>query len=226
MPQNDKHQYWMMHIDLLEGVSELLVSYCQKMSALICCEENGEETGKPHVHILLALPEPTSAQTLINRLKKHFVGVELGRGTFSHTVWRTHGLDKMTEQYVCKGPSKTVKTPPIVRYMSWLDDVNEHHENYWKRHYAIQAENAQPKGKAKLSYSETIIQDVITSIKDDHIPSEDIFRVACERLCHKFKGQKNDHILFPMVQRIEYEFNPSVVKEELYLRLLKKKSNY
>jgi len=112
MPQNEKYKNWMMHIDLLPGVAERLVDYCKKINALICVEENGEETGKPHVHILVSLPEPTSSQTLINRLRKHFVGVDLQKGSFSHSVWRSYGLDKDTEQYVCKGPSKTIKTPP------------------------------------------------------------------------------------------------------------------
>ena len=226
MPSNDKYMAYMLHIDLLPGVREKLVDYCVKLPALVCCEENGEETGKPHVHILTVLPKPESKQTLINRLKKHFSDTDFSKGTFSHSVWDSYmdPSNNKVEQYVCKGPSKTEKLPPIVLYKNWLDDVMIHHENYWNRNREIAQEN---KSKVKkMTYNETLVGEIISELKEENICNEDIYRVACGKLIHKFKGKINDHVAYPMIQQIEYVFNPTEVKDSFHMRMLKKKSNY
>jgi len=226
MPNNDKHPAYMMHIDLLPGVKERLVDFCVNLPALICCEENGEESGKPHVHLLTILPKPESKQTLINRLKKHFKDVEFEKSNFSHSVWADYLNDHQShaKQYVCKGPSKSVKTPPIVLYKNWLDDPLVHHENYWIRNAEIVEENKDK--KKKQTYYEVLADDIISELREDGIQSEEVYRVACHKLIHKTKGKINDHVAFPVLQKIEYHFNPTDVKDAFHQRMLKKKSNY
>lgn len=227
MPANDKHIAWMIHVDLVEGVREKLVEYCQTLPALICCEENGEETGKPHVHILAVLPEPTSKQTLGNRLKKI---LPVSGPQFSFVCWEDFNSPdplKATraQQYVCKGPSKSVKSPPIVLHKNWLDDELVHHEAYWQRWGEITAEN---KDKIKkMSYNDQMVAEIIEEIRvDPSADTADIFALACKKILKRKKGRINDHVAFPLIQSIEYHFSPTQVTEAFYDRMLKKKNNY
>jgi len=222
MPANDKCLAWLIHIDLIEGVREKLADYCLKLPALVCVEENGEETGKPHIHILTVLEAPESKQTLGNRLKKIF---PVSGSQFSFVPWTDFNSPDNTkvQQYVCKGPSKSVKTPPIVLHKNWLDDVMIHHENYWKRSKEIALEN---KDKVKKgTHNDEMVAAIIDEIKKEKIDSNDIFHTACSKIVKWKKGKINDHVAWPLIQSIEYHFNPSEVTSAFYYRMLKKKQN-
>jgi len=222
MPANDKYPAWAIHIDLVEGVREKLGQYCASLPALVCVEENGEETGKPHVHILTVLTAPESKQTLGNRLKKIF---PVFGAQFSFVPWVDYESDSnfKVQQYTCKGPSKSVKTPPIVLYKNWLDDVMIHHENYWTRADQIAREN---KDKVKKgTVNDDMVTAIIEEIKNEKVDANSVFQVACSKVVKWKKGKINDHVAWPLIQSIDYHFNPSEVSSAFYYRMLKKKQS-
>jgi len=226
MPSDDSTISWMVGMDLLPGVREKLPDFCGQIGALICCEELGTQTEKPHVHILVIFPEPVSRITFRNRIKRYF-DIKFGKSELYLTQWTTCGKDKGLEEYVCKGPSTTLQTPPIVIYKNWIEDEQEHHKNWWTKHKELEAK---PSKKKNVNTTQDFINETITNFNHDKtvcdLPEPELFEYTTLYVVRKYKAKINDNILFPIIQSIVWNFHPKPIEREIHLRMLRKKSNY
>jgi len=225
MPSDDYAHHWMVGIDLIAGVREKLPDFCKHIGAVICCEEKGTQTQKDHCHALVSFPDPVSRITFRNRIKKFF-DIKFGKSELYLTIWTSYGRDKELEQYVCKGPSTTVQTPPIILYKNWIEDEMEHHEKWWTKHNMMSTEK---KSKTKSSTQELINETItlFSSTPDINSQTEsELFEYTTTYIVRKYKAKINDNILFPVIQSIVWHFHPTPIERDILMRMLKKKSNY
>lgn len=220
MPSDKTHDRIMIGINLLPGVRDKLADYCVKLPALICVEEVGEENEKDHVHILAALDPPVSNQTLRNRIKKHF-GVEFKKEELYISEWKTDTL----KHYVCKGPSKSVMTQPVILHTTWTpEEIQTYHEAYWQ--HAASAVKTSPAKRAKQDADE-LCDTIANTIKHKYIGNpdasiKDCHNEICSILLAKKIGRIGDHIAFPYVQAILYRIYPRWVEADFQDRMKRK----
>jgi len=228
MPKIIWSKHWLIRIDLLPGVQEKLHDYCVQLPALICTEEAGEgETPNPHVHMLASFdqdqPSYESKKTnnpgLIAKMKAHFSDTVFQSTDFAFTVWDQHGMNTGIEEYVCKGPYKGLKTEPIVKYKSpcFYHDVLMLHEAYWKVHKAILDKRDLKIKKEKQKMDDKMKSvDACRKLIDNYMqidgvavaPRHITYDYCCKAVIEHFKGKVNDHVAFPVVQALMYQYEP------------------
>lgn len=223
MPSDKTHDRIMIGMNIIPGVREKLADYCVKLPAIICVEEVGEENEKDHIHILAALDPPVSNQTLRNRIKKHF-GLEFKKEELYISEWKTDEL----KHYVCKGPSKSVKTPPVIFHTTWPpEEISTYHEAYW--HHVASGVKSSPAKKTKRDADE-LCDEIANAIKHKYIAKnedkgssiEDCHNEICKILLAKKIGRIGDHIAFPYVQAILYRIFPRWVEADFQDRMKRK----
>lgn len=239
MPKVLLSKTWLIRIDLIPGVGSRLLDYCVKLPAIVCTEEVGEgETPNPHVHILATFGQERAKGTdktpgLIQQMKAHFSDTVFAKSDFAFTVWETHGKNTDMEEYVCKGPSKTVKTNPKVIYRNpmWFGDIAAFHESWWKKHDVIGEKQKLKALKDKQKTDDKfkaidLIEERIRHYAEEHhvgdisaMPRHDIIFQAKREILAYYRGKVNDHVAFPVLQGVLYRFMPTTVEAAFSQRM-------
>jgi len=218
MPADEKLIAWMIRLDLKDE-SPVPPEFYVQFEVLICSQELGDnlETPNPHIHAACLFSSPVSKQTLRNRLRKMFP--DHSKADLCISAWKHYGKpeDDMF-RYICKGPSKKTKTPPMILHNSTLENPLELHEAYWKKNADMKAET---KAEGKVPPHEVIIPRCIKSEDYNEMWEE----IVCKTLQY-YRGKVNDHVAFPVIQACLYHFFPKRTEEDFRSRMARKFSSF
>lgn len=229
MPKIVTSRHWTIRIHLIPGILDGIAEYCGKLPALLCVREAGESAadGIEHVHILASFPTERTKPDLIKDMKTHFKDTVFAKHNFAYSVWESYGINKDLEEYLCKGPSKTVQTKPTILYRNWLDDVDVHHANWWAKHNEILKKKSSKKKitehdrmfvveRVNEKLQMLIDEDVAAGRQNDR---EWTYRLASKLVLEHYKGKVNDNIAFPVLQAVLYKHYPESVERSFMDRM-------
>lgn len=212
-----KSTAWSIRVDEIPGVTrEQIVNWSALNGAVLCVrEETDEETPNPHYHIAIRTLE-VSQETIRNRVRKLFEGIEYSRSDYSTAVWDSD--DKLLK-YFSKGPGWKTKTPgglPDVVFTNLLEaTIKSFHEDFWK-------ENSSRGKKIKKSKID-LIDEIYEKAKEHKFTN---WYSAMEFVTGEFidsmSGKVNDNVLFPLVQSVMWKLDPGSVKKTAYERMSQK----
>lgn len=218
MPANARSRHWAVRVDEIEGVAAKVVDWCRDNEVLLCVrEESDGDTPNPHYHALIASATELSEITMRERVKRVFGVV---KDQLSVKVWKTYDVPRLDDGawlYLCKGPSKTTKQPPVVVFRNTLDDVMEGHERFWSKRIEILESARKTKKNVKADVVAHLVKLFDKKANPEAPPLSK--REVVNQAVDYYKGKCSDFQLIPVVQAVWWHYHPVEVREGAWDRV-------